>query len=152
MRNIRRANCTISQKNFFPLLWNELFADDFYTKRNLQRLGRTVNRTLPSVNIRDEKERYLIEIVAAGFDKSDFEIAYDNNRLTISAKIVPQEETEKATYSQREFSPTAFERTFVIKEQEVDAENISAHYKAGVLYLSLPKVERETTKRRIQID
>ena len=72
--------------------------------------------------------------------------------MTISAKIAEKEAAEKTAYAHKEFTRTAFERTLVVKEKDVDTEQISAHYKAGVLYVTLPKVAKEVTKRRIEID
>lgn len=124
----------------------------FLAKRELHRLGKSVRRSVPSVNVRNEEDRYLIELMAAGFDKSDFEIDYDNNRLKISAKISEKEPAEDTKYAHKEFTKKAFERTFVVQEKEVDIDKINAHYQSGVLYVSIPKVEKEITKRRIEID
>jgi len=152
MKSVRR-NFQPTTSNFFPTLFNEFFADDFYTKASLLRNGLPTNRkTVPAVNIKNEEEHYIIELVAAGFGKSDFQIEFNENKLTIEAKIEESKKEEKETYSHKEFARTAFKRTFLVDAKDIDADGITASYEAGVLTVQVPKQEKEITKRKIEIN
>lgn len=152
MKSVRRNFYPTTTSNFFPSLFNDFFADDFYTKSSLLRNGLPTNRqTVPAVNIKNEKEHYAIEVVAAGFDKSDFQIEFNENKLTIEAQITEEKKEEKDNYSHKEFAKMAFKRTFLVEEKEIDTENITASYEAGVLTVHVPKQEKEVTKRKIEI-
>jgi HSP20 family protein len=149
----------------FPLLWNDLFADDFFIKeaaRNKNACRTSAknweNNNVPAVNIKDRTGHYFIEVAAPGFKKSDFSVALEDSTLTISAKKVEEkakveegEKTEKERYTHREFASTSFKRAFTVPEKMVDVEKIQASYEAGVLVVSIPKKEVEETKLTIDI-
>lgn len=152
MKSVRRNFYPTTTSNFFPSFFNDFFADDFYTKSNLLRSGLPANRqTAPAVNIKNEEGHYAIEVVAAGFDKSDFQIEFNDNKLTIEAQITEEKKETKENYAHKEFSKMAFKRTFLVDEKDIDTENITASYEAGVLTVNVPKQEKEATKRKIEI-
>jgi HSP20 family protein len=99
------------------------------------------------VNITEKENSYAIEVVAPGFEKSDFKIALEQQLLTISAekKTEVKEEAENKTQSKekqirREYSYRSFKRSFTL-DDKTDASNIEATYVNGVLTLNLPKKE-----------
>jgi len=95
------------------------------------------------VNVIETEKSYLIEVVAPGFEKADFNVNLDQNVLTISAekKEEVKAETENIRkFIRREFSYPSFKRSFTLDEK-IDATNIEAVYINGVLTLNLPKQE-----------
>jgi HSP20 family protein len=90
------------------------------------------------VNIREKAEGYRVEVIAPGFEKSDFKVNLDNNILTIGAekKTEAKEETDKQI--RREYHYRSFKRSFTI-DDKIDATAIEASYVNGVLVLNLPK-------------
>ncbi len=98
------------------------------------------------VNVKETEKAYQLEVVAPGFEKTDFNVNLDQNLLTISAdkKINVKEETDDKTQGtsdkiiRREFSYSSFKRTFTLDEK-IDATKIDAEYINGVLKLNLPK-------------
>jgi HSP20 family protein len=117
--------------------FNNLLSDFFAPMPSLYR--DEVRHTAP-VNIRETEKEYLLDVVAPGLKKEDFQISLEKNLLTISVekKEEPVNEGEKLIRS--EYKHSAFKRSFTITEK-VDAEAISAQYVNGVLTLNLPKKE-----------
>jgi len=139
----------------FSRLWDD---DDFFN-RGLMNWGVSnfsdAGSTLPAANIRESEDSYEVELAAPGMKKEDFKIELDNNMLTISSEKTEEydEENAKEKYSRKEFSYQAFQRSFNLPKEVVDEEKIKAHYKDGVLHLTIPKREEAKQKppRKIQI-
>ena len=93
-------------------------------------------------------------MAAPGMKKEDFKIELENNILTISSeKEEEHEEDGKEKYSRREYSYESFQRSFNLPKEVVDEEKIEAHYKNGVLQLTIPKKEKAKQKppKKIQV-
>ncbi len=95
------------------------------------------------VNIRETSDAYLIEIIAPGFNKTDFKVNLDANILTVSAEKKVDEKTgdEKLNPEKqirREYSYRSFKRSFTI-DDKIDATGIEASYVNGVMTLNLPR-------------
>ncbi|HEX7493843.1 MAG TPA: Hsp20/alpha crystallin family protein, partial [Bacteroidales bacterium] len=71
--------------------------------------------------------------------------------LTISSETKNESEDSKDGYKRKEFSYSAFCRSFYIPEN-VNREKIEANYKDGVLTVSLPKQDEEKTRIAKQIE
>lgn len=93
------------------------------------------------VNVKETGNGYQLEVVAPGFEKSDFKVNLDDKLLTISADAsnrVGPKENEKQI--RREYNYRSFKRTFTLDEK-IDATKIEASYINGVLILNLPAKE-----------
>ena len=105
----------------------------------------TVFKGFAPVNIKETDKGYSLEVIAPGFDKSDFKVNVDQDVLTVSAEK-KQEVKENAENSntekhvRREYSFRSFKRSFTLDEK-IDAAGIDAKYNNGVLVLNLPKKE-----------
>ncbi|MFO8023143.1 MAG: Hsp20/alpha crystallin family protein [Perlabentimonas sp.] len=108
--------------------------------------------TVPSVNITENKDEFGIEVAAPGLEKKDFEVDIDNNVLSISCHKEQEDEKEDEKIMRREFSYTAFKRSFSLPDG-ADSEKIKASYKDGILKVSIPKKEeaKEKPSRQISI-
>ena len=83
----------------WPSIFNDFFGRNFldFTSRNFS----ATNTTLPSVNIMEDQDQFIVELAAPGFEKEDFKIEHNNNVLTISSdKRVENETKEGECYSQ----------------------------------------------------
>lgn len=113
---------------------------------NLERnfLGRVDENSgdIPAVNIKEENDKFVMEMAAPGLKKEDFHINLDNYQLTVSSEAKEKKEEEKDNYTRREFLYTSFSRSFTLPKS-IDAEKIKADYKNGVLSITLPKKEEE---------
>lgn len=142
MTLVRRTN-----RDFDSLL-NNFMGGDFFMNQSGLYCG---NQSLPAVNIIENDDQYLIELSAAGLKKEDFNIEFNNGKLTVSAKEANSK--KEVTYKQREFNYAGFSRTFIVPKQKVEDGNISATYENGVLSVMLPKREEVKPKpaRNVEI-
>ena len=144
-------------RNLFPDL-SRLWDDDDFFSRGLMNWSTSnfsnSDTTLPAVNIKETDNSYLVEMAAPGMKKEDFKIELDNNVLTISSEKT--EETQDGNgnerYSRREFSYQSFQRSFTLPKEVVDEDKIEAHYKDGVLQLTIPKTEKAKPKKPRKIE
>jgi HSP20 family protein len=92
------------------------------------------------VNIKETEKNYNLEVVAPGFDKTDFKVNLDQNILTVSAEKKNEVKNENEKEIRKEFNYRSFQRSFTLDEK-IDAAGIEAKYVNGVLTLNLPKRE-----------
>jgi len=90
------------------------------------------------VNIKELDASYVLDVVAPGFDKTDFKVNLEGNVLTISAGRKTEEKSQTEKQIRKEYSYRSFKRSFTIDEK-IDATAIEASYVNGVLRLNLPK-------------
>lgn len=134
----RSMRPTISR--FFNDDWNSLF--DWSEKPFTN--GES---TLPSVNVIENTDAFLVEMAAPGMKKEDFSIQLENNTLTIKGESQLNEENkEDEHYTRQEFRYCSFQRSFNFDTRIVDEESINAEYTDGVLKLRLPKKEEAKPK------
>jgi HSP20 family protein len=118
---------------------SKLLKDDFLTSDFFG--------TYPPVNIRENKEAYVLDIMVPGLSKEDFKIDLEKNVLSISAEKKTEQASEGQKQIRREFSFRSFKRSFTLDES-VDAEKIQAKYENGILQLQLPKREEAQPKTK----
>lgn len=129
----------------FPFVMDELF-------RDLMGGTQYVNKVTVPVNIKESQNSFLVELVAPGFKKEDFNVELDNDVLTISAKVKEEKtEQEEGKFTRKEFSFSSFKRSFTLPET-VKHEDINALYEDGVLKVTLPKKEEALPKEKRVID
>ncbi len=131
--------------------FSDLF-ENFFNRSLSEMFGNNVAYNVPSVNVKETDGMYELEVAAPGLEKEDFNVSVDNGYLTISAKREKSEETKDDNYTRREFNYTAFSRSFSLPEN-VNADNVAATYKNGILHITLPKreVAKVETGRVIEI-
>lgn len=136
--------------NRYPSFVESLFDHNLldWSNRNFS----STNTTLPSVNIKEDADKFEVEMAAPGFDKKDFKVELNNNLLTISSdKQLSTETKEGQHYSRREFSYQSFTRSFTLPVS-VDRDNIAANYENGILRIAVPKREEAKPKPNRLID
>ena len=133
----------IRSNSFLPTVPS--FFDDFFT-RDLFDWGTKnnsiTNTTLPSVNIIENNDAFMVEMAAPGMEKKDFAIELENDMLTISSvKEMENELKEGDHYTRKEFSYQSFKRTFHLPKSVVEISKINAKYDNGILSVLIPKKE-----------
>lgn len=123
-----------------PLLFDDFFTRDLFDWG--YRNNSTTNTTLPTVNIVETNDNFVVEMAAPGMEKKDFHIELDNEMLTISSE---KEETNELKdgehYTRKEFSYQAFRRSFQLPKTVVEESKIEAKYENGLLKILIPKKE-----------
>ena len=135
---------TFTRKSFRPFYMSNLFDDDFFPVFQ--------NRTssMPAGNIREDDEKYSLELAVPGMDRKDLKIDINEDVLTISSESKHESEENSDGYKRKEFSYSSFCRSFYIPEN-VNRDKIEASYKDGILTVGLPKQEEEKSKITRQI-
>jgi HSP20 family protein len=101
--------------------------------------------TVPSVNIMEKPDKFLLSLAIPGMNRSDFKINVDNGVLSVaSEKEEKHEEKDKdGRFTRREFCYHSFKRSFTLPDF-VQTDKIEAKYENGILEISIPK--RETAQ------
>lgn len=87
-------------------------------------------------NIREDDNNFIIELYAAGLDKTLFNVTVKDQVLTVSYKNSEENQNQKFLY--QEVYHSSFERSFQLTDK-VLADHPSAAYENGVLKITLPK-------------
>ena len=124
----------------------------------LDRLFNSVFNTIPAwtdkrpmVDIRSTEDAYLIDADLPGFTEDQIDVRVENDLLIISARDEEKKENEEKDdgYVVRERHMRSFYRSFALPK-DADAGKIDAHYRNGVLTLSVNK-KPESKPRKIDI-
>ncbi len=114
--------------------------DEFFNRGIGELVGYDHAFSVPSVNVVENPQNFLLEVAAPGLEKGDFKVSVENGSLNISAKKEKKEEVQDGKYTRREFNYTSFSRSFNLPEG-VKPEEVQAVYENGVLKVTLPKKE-----------
>ena len=101
----------------------------------------------PPVDIEEQDNAYVIEAELPGVEKNDVNIELVANELMITGEI--KEREREGILRKRTRRIGRFEYRVRLPEQ-VDADNIDAKLKDGVLLVRVPKLER-AERRKIQV-
>ncbi len=133
----------------FPSMFNRFFNDNMldWTNRNFS----DTNTTLPSVNVKENTDEYMVEVAAPGFEKNQFKIELNDDVLTISSEKKFENETkDEERVTRKEFSYQSFSRSFTLPTL-VERDKINAKYEKGILSITIPKKEEAKQKPAKQI-
>jgi HSP20 family protein len=124
-----------------PLARRRNWVENFFTETDdfLKNWDWNGNYDVPSVNVKEEKENFLIDVAAPGMKKEDFKIDIENGVLMISAAIEDRKEENTPEFKRQEFSYKNFKRSFWLPEN-IAVDKIAARYENGLLKLTLPKM------------
>ena len=93
-----------------------------------------------AVDIREEDDAFFVDAEVPGLKAEEVNVDVEKNVLTIRGERNVEKEEGEGTYKRIERRYGSFSRSFTLPET-VDADNISADLKDGVLALRLPKKE-----------
>ncbi|RKX96138.1 MAG: Hsp20/alpha crystallin family protein [Spirochaetes bacterium] len=125
---------------------------------DLDRLDRFIERffedateevKVPAVDIKEEKDKYIMEVELPGFTEKDVELKVENNVLTLSSKKEETKEESKKGYIRKERKSYSFSRSFSLPEN-TDVDKIKASFKNGILNIEIPK-EPESQPKYIEV-
>lgn len=134
----------ITRRSYKPFLWSNLFDDDFYPVLSQR------NTSMPAVNIREDEQRFTLDLAIPGIDKKDLKIDIDEDVITIASESKEEKEEKNEDFRRREFSYQSFCRSFYLPEN-VNKEKIEANYKDGILTVVLPKETEEKARISRQV-
>ncbi|MCW9079560.1 MAG: Hsp20/alpha crystallin family protein [Gammaproteobacteria bacterium] len=105
---------------------------------------------VPAVDIKEEKDSFVIVADIPGVDPKDIEVHMENGMLTIKGEKESEKKEEREGYKRVERSFGSFYRRFSLPDT-ADAEKISAKSNNGVLEVRIAKQE-QVQPRKISVD
>jgi HSP20 family protein len=109
----------------------------------------TANRAvawLPSVDVREEENRFVVQVDLPGVESKDIEITAEKGVLTIKGERRSEAKKTEAGYERVERVAGTFLRRFTLPEN-AQADGINAKQANGVLEVSIPKQAQAQPKR-----
>ena len=101
---------------------------------------------VPHFDVKETKDAYVINADLPGVKDEELDVSLSGNLLTISGKREEEHREEGESYYAMERSHGSFARSFTMPDG-VDAENVAADLKQGVLTLRIPKKPEAQPKR-----
>ena len=122
--------------------FDEFFSESVYpiTVTNIK------NRGIPATNIKENDMGWFVEMAAPGVGKDNFDVKLDDKHLIVKYEEKDFDEDETEKYIRKEFSYSAFTKTFIVPEN-VNGDNITSEYINGVLKITFPKILEEVKKK-----
>lgn len=104
-----------------------------------------------NIDVEDRDDEFVVTGDLPGFDKEDMDVKLSENTLKISANREESTEDEReGEYIRQERSRRSVSRTVRLPEP-VEEDEVNAHYKNGVLTVTLPKRHAASESRSIEI-
>ena len=135
------AYVKFSRKPFEGTISN--LVDDLFTELPVllsSGFNNTVRKDSVPVNVKETEKSFQLDVIAPGFDKTDFKVNIEQDILTVSAEKTNEANEESDKQIRKEYNFRSFKRSFTLDER-IDATSIEASYVNGVLRLNLPKKE-----------
>ncbi|MBW2092757.1 MAG: Hsp20/alpha crystallin family protein [Deltaproteobacteria bacterium] len=119
--------------------------DDFFTSSFF---GRSLEGMdwVPAVDISEAENEIVINVEVPGMDAKDIDISLNGRILTIKGERKQEQEEKEKNYHRIERRYGSFSRSFELPA-DVDANEVKAGYKDGVLNLHLPKTKEQSVKK-----
>ena len=134
------------KRNDFDL-WDEMFRDPFFTGERESKLMKT--------DIKEKKDKYIVDIDLPGYEKEDIKVEIDNGYLIVNKKTSHhKDEKEEGKYVRKERFVGECSRSFYVGEN-VKQEDIKASFRNGTLKIEIPKKDEPKElpeKKYITID
>ena len=129
----------VPRRNFD--LFDDFFDDNFFSKKE---------KNLMKTDIKEKKDKYVIEMDLPGFEKENIKLELNNGYLTISGKQENNIDEEEEKYVRKERFYGECTRSFYVGDN-IKEEDIEAEFKNGILKIDIPKkqeqIEQNETKQ-----
>lgn len=119
---------------------NQLF-DNFFTGFGLAPFGgfgEQLGTFNPRIDLSETDNEIKVSAELPGLDENDLEVSLTHNTLTIRGEKKEEKEDKGENYYHMERSYGSFQRTIPLPT-EVEADQVDATFKKGVLTVTLPK-------------
>ncbi|MFK8026979.1 MAG: Hsp20/alpha crystallin family protein [Gammaproteobacteria bacterium] len=135
----------LARMNVQPMsLWREFDGmENWLSSANGQ--AETTSRWVPSVDVIEQQDHYVITADLPGIDRKDIEIVFEEGALTLKGERSDNVESEHDGYKRVERSYGSFQRTFRMPDN-INADAITAKSEQGVLEVRVPKQEKAQKK------
>ncbi|WP_276497790.1 Hsp20/alpha crystallin family protein [Pontibacter litorisediminis] len=104
----------------------------------------------PHVDACETDRGYEVEVALPGVKKEDISIDFQEGKLTITGERRLEKKEEGRRYHMLETQYGSFSRSFYLPDN-VNPDKITAEFVDGILLVNVPKDEKKTMKRQINI-
>jgi HSP20 family protein len=101
---------------------------------------------IPAVDVREEKERFVVKADLPGVTPDDIEVTAEKGVLTLRGERKSEQHEQSEGYERLERVSGSFTRRFALPEN-VQADLIKARFTHGVLEVAIPKQPVVAAKR-----
>ena len=158
-RSLRKGHLPITHEdaNPFSLLQREMDSlfDNFHRAFDAGPWVEDNNGSFsPKVDVIDGEKEIRVTAELPGIDEKNVEVLLSRDSLTIKGEKKDERERSGKNYYRSECSYGSFSRTIPLPE-EINAEKAEAHYKKGVLTVTLPRTEetlKDTKKINVKVE
>ncbi len=105
---------------------------------------------IPSVDVREEDDRFVVQADLPGVTAKDIEITTDKGVLTLRGERKSESKSEAKGFERVERVAGSFLRRFTLPET-ANVEGISARHVNGVLEVTIPK-QAQVQPKRINVE
>ena len=131
--------------------WGPLGLFDEFNRLFEETLGDFGRVSAPStyvvpVDLYETDEALVLEMAVPGLTAEEIDISLEGNKITIRGEHKPVEGQGVRRYYLQEIPHGAFVRSFTLPV-EINADEVKAEFKSGMLKLAMPKVETARAKR-----
>ncbi len=123
---------------------NHLFNEPFFRSGDDDELS--LGTWYPAVDMFDDDDKIVIKAELPGMEKKDISVDIENRVLTLSGERNYDNEVKEENYYRHERATGRFKRAFNL-QADVDADQIKADFKDGVLKVEIPKPEEQKPKQ-----
>ncbi len=102
------------------------------------------------IDIQEDENEYVVEAKLPGVKKEEIDIDLDEGRLNISVAREENVNEDKKNYVYRETKHSSMNRSIYLENAK--SEGVKANLDNGVLYIHVPKQQKPSTSRKIEID
>ncbi len=136
----------VPKDNSFDLFDNFL-EDEFFRGHDFMPKK---ERSLMKTDIKEQKDKYLLDIDLPGFDKENIHLSLTDGYLNIKAKVKKEENSKDDTkYIRKERYYGECSRSFYVGDN-IKEEDIKAEFKNGILCVEIPKKELENKAKEVK--
>ena len=114
-------------------LFDDFLDDNFFNKKE---------KSLMKTDIKEKKDKYIIEMDLPGFEKENIKLEINNGYLTITGKQENKIDEEEEKYVHKERFYGECTRSFYVGDN-IKEEDIEAEFKNGTLKIDIPKKDEQ---------
>ena len=138
----RRDNSLIGYNDFYNML------DDFFSDNLLQ--NRSLMKDTFKLDIKETEKAYLVEAELPGIKKNEIDLGIEDENLCITVNRAEEVNADEKNFIHRERRSSSMCRHIYLANANLS--DITAKLEDGVLTVSVPKVEKAVTSRKIDIE
>ncbi|MBV9735028.1 MAG: Hsp20/alpha crystallin family protein [Acidisphaera sp.] len=105
---------------------------------------------VPHMDVSETDKEVQVQLEMPGVEEKDVEVSLNEDVLTIRAEKRQEQKQEKHDFHFTERSYGTFQRSLRLPFP-IEAEQVQAHFRNGVLQVTLPKAQPQDRSRRIQV-